>query len=156
MPHGDRYVAQKQITVSTAISVLQLAAGATTPFKIIEAWCTQDSSTTSAQEEISFVRKTAAATVTALVVGTDLLKLHPDFPTPDLQLGAALSGHTATAEGTDGDVVYTEAFNVLAGWKYQPIPDSRIIVDSAGIIALKFLAAPASHDFHFGIVIEEL
>jgi hypothetical protein len=156
MAHGQRVTLTQQITVATAITVLQVKAGTSLGFQIIEAWCTQDSSTTSAMEEIVLLRKSAAATVTAAVLGTNLVNMHNDAGTPDLDLSTSGTGHTATVEGTDDDILVQESFNVLAGWKYQPIPESRIRASVGEIVGLKFLSAPASHDFQFGIVLEEV
>lgn len=156
MPYNHVYTLRHQATVSTAISVLQLAAGALCPFEILSASANQRGSTVSVQEKISFVRKTGAATVTTAVVGTHLFKTKTGDPTPSLQLGTALTGVIGTAEGTDGDNLLEEGFNVLNGWVYLPVPEERIFVPAAGIIALKFLVAPASQAWDFRVTVREL
>ena len=156
MPYGHVYTLRNELTVSTAITVLQIAAGATCPFLILSARLTQRGSTTSAQEKIAWVRKTAAATVTAAVVGTNLFKARTGDPTPSLQLGTALTGWTATVEGTDGDIPVQDGFNVLNGWSYQPVPESRLFVPAAGLVGLKFLTAPASQTWEIYAEVLEL
>lgn len=157
MPHGHVYTLQEKINTGAAITLLQLLAGATTPFELLSARITQSSSTTSEQIEAQIVRKSAAATVTAAVIGTNLFKNRPGDPNPDLQLGTAATGHTATAEGTDGDEPGSGGFNILNGWLWEPIPKGRLIVRAAGIIGVKFAVAPTSaQDYHVEMVIEEL
>lgn len=155
MPAGDVYTLRQSSTVSTAITVLQLKAGANNGFVIIRASLTQYGSTTSAQETISIVRKSGAATVTTAVAGTTLLSRDPNQATASLSLGTSATGVTATGEGTDGDVILQEGFNVLNGWLYIPVPEERIYVPPAGIIGLKFLTAPASQTWKQEVVIME-
>lgn len=144
------------VTIATAITALQLKAGVNGPIEILRAWATQASSTTSAQCSLALVRKTAAATVTTAVAGTHLNKLNPVFPTADASLGVSASGITGTVEGTDGDILFDQGLNALGGWLYAPVPEERIIVPQAGIIALKFLDAPGSAKWYCGIVFREL
>jgi len=156
MPYGHVYTLRHEATVSTAITLLQLVAGAAVPFEILSALLTQRGSITSVQEKIAFVRKSAAATVTTAVAGTHLFKTKPGDPTAGLQLGTALTGVIATAEGTDTDVPYEEGFNVLNGWKYQPVPEERLYVAGGAILGLKFRTAPASQVWQMAITIREL
>jgi len=156
MAFGHRYTLRHEATVSTAITILQLAAGAAVPFLIVSALLTQDGSTTSAQEKIAFVRKSAGATVTTAVVGTHLFKTAPGDPTPGLSLGTTTTGVIATAEGTDTDVAYEEGFNVLSGWRFTPSEKEYIMVPGAGIIGLKFRTAPASQTWQMSITVQEL
>jgi len=157
MAAGDVYtLVHKRIVVATAITILQLKAGTNSPFEILRAWLSQHLSTTTAQCQIGFVRKSAGATVTAAVVGTTLYKRSPNAGTPDLVLSTTGTGLTATGEGTDTDEIYPDAFNVLNGWLYLPVPEERILVPISGIIGLKFTVAPASHTFTAGITVREL
>lgn len=157
MAAGDVYtLVHRRIVVATAITILQVKAGANSPVEILRAWISQGLSTTSAQCSLALIRKSAAATVTAGVVGTTLLKRSPNAGTPDLVLSTTGTGLTATGEGTDTDEVYPDSFNVLNGWLYHPIPEERLLVPVNGILGLKFMAAPASHTFTAGIVLKEL
>lgn len=141
------------ISVSTAITIIQIKAGATRPLRIIRAWCTQSNLTTSAQQRIQLLRKTAAATVTSF---TPLL-YNPGDSAANAAGGTTSTGITASGEGTDGDILVGDVFNLLTGWLYLPVPEERPLVLPAGFIALKFPAAPAAATtFTAGIVFEEI
>jgi hypothetical protein len=146
------YVVRAAITVSTAITVLQVKAGASRSFDLLRAWLTQKGGVGSAQEEIEILRKTAAATVSAF---TPVL-LRPGDAAADAAGGTSATGHTATAEGTDGDIIIHEGFNVLNGWLYLPVPEERIRVPAGGILAMKFPSAPGSQAWKLGMVFGEL
>lgn len=155
MPAGDVYTLRQSSTISTAITFLQLKAGANNGFVIIRASLTQYGSTTSAQEEIEIVRKSVAATVSTAVAGTTLFFRDPNQAAASLTLGTSATGVTATGEGTDGDVILREGFNVLNGWMYIPVPEERIYVPPGGIIGLKFPTSPASQTWKQEVVIME-
>lgn len=156
MPYGHIYTLRHEAVVATAITVLQLKAGATTPFQILEAGITQRLSVVSAQESICLVRKSTAATVTAAIAGTHLFTGRPGDPAADLSLTTTATGVIGTAEGTDTDMLLREAFNVLNGWNKIWVPETRPLVRAAGIIALKFLTAPASQTWDAWVTIMEL
>ena len=136
-PYTVALVAQ---AVTGGITLVQVKAGANRRVAITRAWCSQSNQTTSAQQRIQVVRKTAAATVTS---STPLL-VNSITAAAEAVGGAAATGVNATAEGTDGDVLVHDVFNVLNGWIWIPTPEERPIVLPAGIIALKFPAAPGS------------
>ena len=143
------------LTTAAAISLLQVATSATRGVEILRASLTQRGSVTSVQEKIALVRKSAAATVTAAAIGTTLNKGNPNDQSPSLQLGVALTGTTATVEGTNTDITLEEGFNVLAGWLYLPVPEERISIPAASFLAMTFLAAPASQVWYPEIVMRE-
>lgn len=144
------------LTVATAITLLQVATHATRPVEILRASLTQRGSATSVQEKIALLRKSGAATVTAAVVGTHLLKMNPNDQAPSLQLGAALTGINASAEGTNTDLTVEEGFNVLSGWLLLPVPEERIFIPPAAFLGMTFLTAPASQQWYPEIVMREL
>lgn len=131
-------------TVSTAITILQLTAPSTMDLTLVRAWCEQGGSTTSAAATIELIRKTATATLTNTLTP---VALSENDPAP-----SATAKSVATAEGTDGNILIREAFNVLNGWLYLPVPEERIVVKAGGILALKFPSAPASQSWEFGFV----
>jgi hypothetical protein len=160
MPSGDVYtVMNKAIVVSTAISVIQLKAGTVNACLILRASATQRGSTTSVQEDIALVRKSAAATVTAAIDATDgtatIVKRDTGQPAASAILSTSGTGITASGEGTNANVVIREGFNILNGWLYLPVPEERIYIPPSGIIALTFLTAPASQTWNFELVFEE-
>lgn len=128
-------------TISTAITIIQIKAGATTPLWLVRAVLTMRGSVTSAQERVQIVRKSAAATVTS---ATPLL-LDEGDDAADAVGGTSATGITGTAEGTDTNILVDRGFNVLNGFEWIPTPLEMIKVLPAGIIALKFPVAPASN-----------
>ena len=138
MPATGVYSAYMEaVSVSGAITLVQVKAGSTHIVRILRAWCSQSSTTTSARQRIQVLRKSAAATVTSFTPkplnGSQAAKAVG---------GTSATGHTASGEGTDGDVLFTDAFDLVTGWEKVWIPEERIIVPAGGIIALKFPAAP--------------
>jgi len=146
------YVVRQAITNPGAITLLQIKAGASNPFKLLRAWVSQTPSTTSAQLDIQILRKSGAATVTSF---TPLL-LRPSDPAANAVGGASATGYTATGEGTDGDLLIQEGFNILNGYLYLPVPEERIVVPVAGIIGLKFAIAGGNFTFKCGMIFGEL
>lgn len=128
------------VSVTGAITLVQLKAGSTAPLVLLRAWCSQRTLTSSAQQRVQIVRKSGAATVTS---ATPLL-LDPGDAASAAVGGTSATGINATAEGTDGDILYHDNFNVLNGWLWVPVPEERVIVPPAGIIGLKFPTAPGS------------
>jgi len=150
--HGVYVVNLTAVSVSGAITLIQVKAVTTNPHEIIRASCWQSSSTTSAQQRLQLLRKSATATVTSF---TPLL-MNPGDAAAQAVGGAAATGTSASAEGTDGDILVNEVFNVLNGWLYLPVPEERPFVAAAGIIGLKFPTAPAATTFTAQVVFREL
>src|SRR6185369_11571686 len=110
MPAGDVYtVLNKAVTISTAITIIQIKAGTTNGIEILRASLTQQGSTTSAQESVAFVRKSSAATVTAAVDATDntatIVKKDAGQAAAAAVLSTTGTGITGTAEGTDANTL---------------------------------------------------
>jgi hypothetical protein len=140
------------IVVTTAITISQYKAGAANPAEVLRASITQGLSETSIQEQIKILRKTAGATVTSQTP----LEWNPDGVAAFGVGGTAASGITATSEGTDGDLLVNEGWNVLNGftWMKGAHPE-QLFIPGAGIIAVKFAVAPASHTWRHYLVIAE-
>lgn len=150
MAAGRYTVVTEAQTISTAITILELTAPSTAVLRLVKAWVTQHSVTTSAGFRIQLLRKTATITGTAT----------PPTPRPTL-VGYAASGctvkHVATAEGTDGVVLDADGMNHLNGYIWVPTDQwSNIYVPPSGIIALKFPAAPTSASWAAGFEWDEL
>jgi hypothetical protein len=145
---GNAYtVVRPAVTTSTAITIIQLTVPTTTLAEITRAWVDQSSSTTSTAARIQIVRKTGVATVTS------------QNPTPlGTNSGASLcvggvsaTGITATVEGTDGNILVDDGFNILNGWLWVPVPEERIVVRPGETIGLKFPSAPTSAAYSAGL-----
>lgn len=139
------------VAISTAITIIQLKAGASRGLELLRAKISQAVSETSTQEHIQILRKSAAATVTSRTP----LKLNPDDGAADAVGGTAATGITATAEGTDGDVLIEEGFNILNGWEWLPTPEERIVAHAGDFLALKFGTAPASQTWYASLYFRE-
>lgn len=126
--------------VTAGITLVQLKAGSGSICRILRAWCSQRNLTGSAMQSIEIVRKSGAATVTSF---TPLL-WDPGDAAANAVGGTSATGYNASGEGTDGDVLVSDAFNILNGWLWVPTPEERIIVPPSGIIGLKFPNAPGS------------
>ncbi len=141
------------VSVTGAITLVQLKAGATSSCEILRAWCSQETLDASDQQPIDIVRKSVAATVTSF---TPLL-IRPTDAVADAVGGTAATGTDASVEGTDTDIVHVDCFNILNGWFYVPVPEERIWVAPAGIIGLRFPIAPGSAmDVFAGFVWREI
>jgi hypothetical protein len=140
MPHGPYTVNMVNISVSAAITLVQIKAGATNPLQLIEARCSQSGSTTSAMQRIQIAKLTAASTVTST---TPLLE-NPSDAAANAVGGVSATGVNASAEGTYTDIYVDWDFNVLQGFLWQPVLEDRIWVAAAGIIGMRFPGAPGS------------
>lgn len=134
-------VSLTRVSVSAAITLIQIKAGATVPLQIIRARASQTSSTTSAMQAIQLNRKSAAATVTSF---TPLITGPVTDPAASAVGGTSATGTNASAEGTDSNIITQDVFNVLNGWLYLPTPKEYPYIDAASIVGLKFPVAPGS------------
>jgi hypothetical protein len=137
---GVYNVTMNAVSVSGAITLLQIKAGTSRAVEIMRAWVSQSASTTSAQQRIQINRKSAAATVTSFTP----LVINGGAVAANAAGGTSATGTNASAEGTDSDILIMDAFNVLNGWLWVPTPEERITVPAGGIVGLKFPAAPGS------------
>lgn len=133
---GVRFTVMDPGTAYTAArSILEVTADSTHILRLLRAHISNESSITSEQLEARILRKTAAGTGTSR--------------TPvDLSGNAGAFGGSArsnmTAEGTLGDILWREAWNVLNGWSWSSIDDDEIIVPPSGILALEIPTAPVA------------
>ena len=144
------------VSISTAISALQLKTGTNGAVEILRHGCSQSTSTTSTQVKAGLIRKTAAATVTTGVAGTTLLKNNLIAPTSDASLGTTATGITASAEGTNGELTDVRGFNILNGLEVLYTPEERKMVAIGTFAAETFLSAPPSATWDAFIEFREL
>lgn len=125
------------ITGTGPKTLAQIKAGAATPVQLIACSIGQVGSTTSTQYIAEIVRKSAAATVTSQ---TPLL-LSPNDGAAQAVGGVSATGINASAEGTDGDILWQEGPNILGSWVWQRgrVGQEEIWVAGGGIIALKIV-----------------
>lgn len=132
-------IKHEAIAVAGAITIIQLKAGPNCVCVIHRLEMSQTGSTTSAMVRTQIVRKSATATVTSY---TPLLLDSGDGAAKSVG-GTSATGITASAEGTDTDILHSATWNALSGYIYLPIPEERIKVPGAGFLGVKFPANPA-------------
>jgi hypothetical protein len=146
------------VTASTPLTLVQYAASSTNAAELLFFSVGQTGSTTSAQEHVRVIRKTAGATVTIGAVGTNIFDATHNSSGGQAFLGTlstSATGVTGTAEGTDGDEWDRRCFNVLAGYEKDYQPNARLWVPPSGIIAIK-MGAIVSLTWHCTMTIREM
>lgn len=156
--YGRSYVFRRQVTGTTADrALLQIQAPTDTSIVILRAWVNQETSEASLQTGIRLARKSAAQTVTAAVIATDVFPLDPDDAASTVQVGTAATGYVGTTAGTTSGVLIQEGYNVVGnGWLYLPVPEERILLKAGAIIALESTETIATSLFNCGIVFLEM
>jgi hypothetical protein len=137
---GPYVVNMTNVAVTGAITLIQIKAGATRMVMLLRASVSQSNMTTMAMQRVQILRKTGTATVTSY---TPLL-YSPSQPAADAAGGTSATGTNASNEGTDGDILVNDTFNILNGWLWIPTPEERIVVPPGGFIGLKLPTAPGS------------
>lgn len=134
------YNIRRSATTSTGITIVQIKA-VTVGLEVLRVSVTQSDTTSSAQAVIQILRKTAAATVTTF---TPVLQ-GANYPAALAVGSTSGTGITASGEGTDGDILDEQGFNILNGYLWTPTCEAeRITVPAGGIVAVKFPSAPTS------------
>lgn len=143
-----------RLSVTAAITLIQIKAGATVPLQIIRATLGQTTSNISTQQAVQINRKSGTATVTSF---TPLLTGPATDPAAASVGGTAATGTNASAEGTDTDILRQGVLNYPMEWLYLPTPKEYLFVGAATFIGLKLPVAPsASTAFTADIVYEEV
>jgi hypothetical protein len=136
MAYGEYVVRMDAVSVSTAITLVQVTAPATGTLEVVRYSIEQSNLTTNAMQRVQLLRKSAAATVTSFT---------PVPMAAGMPAAGASAGHTASSEGTDSTIIHGRSFSWLAGYEWVAMDEEeRIIVPASGIIALKLPAAPGS------------
>ena len=100
------------VAVTSAITLLQYKAGSSNIAKILRVQVTQSNQSSSAQQTVAILRKSGAATVTSY---TPRL-IDPGDSAAGGVGGTTATGTNASGEGTNGDILLQQDFNVLNGW----------------------------------------
>jgi len=119
-------------SVSSAATLVQVNAPSNAALKILRAWisvCTVSSCALQAR----LSRRTTGGT------GTSFTPIRHD-PWDVSTSATATVNHSA--EGSLGDVIIRDTFNVLNGLLYLPIPEERIIVPPGCALSLDLPVAP--------------
>lgn len=136
-------------SVSVAKTIAEVTAPADSAVTLLRAWVGQDVSETSEALVVGITTKSAAGAGTAFTPR----KLNPRY---------AAAGSTArvadfTGEGTITEDLYREAFNILNGWLWLPVPEERITIAGGDIVGIRLRTAPAAAlTISAGLVFAEL
>jgi hypothetical protein len=134
-------VSMTRVSVSGAITLLQIKMGATVPGECLRVSCDESSSTTSTQQPAQVNRKSAAGTVTSF---TPVAHGPTTDPAASAVGGTAATGTNASAEGTDSNILKQGVWNYLNGFLWVPKTVEQAFIDAASIIGLKLPIAPGS------------
>lgn len=134
--------------VTTNKTLVQVNAAATVALEILRCWITNTESEVSTAEEAEIIRRTTAGTSTA----------YTPLPLQGSGACASTAGVNHTVEGTAGDSLWREGFNILDGWMWAPLAaEERIVVPPSGRISIRFAANPeASTTVTAGIEFREI
>jgi hypothetical protein len=147
------YTVSTVITNPSTVTNLNLQAHATKPFVVVRVLIELAQATipTSANCRVRLVRKTAAPTVTSIAASTFL---NHDPSDADAGLTA---GHTASAEGTDGDFI-ERGWNSSFGFDWSPTPEEYIVVPAgtSNGFGLKSNVAPPAGNYAFSVTFHEI
>jgi hypothetical protein len=143
------------ITNPGAVTNLVVHAAATKLLVVVRAQISLAQATipSAANARIRLIRKTAAGTYTS-VAATTFMNLNP------VDADASFTaGHTASAEGTDGDFI-EYGWGSTTGWSFDwaPTPEEYIMVPAgtANGLALKSNVAPPVGNYAFSFTVHEL
>ena len=142
-------ITHKNVAGGTSIvTLIEFTAATNQSVVILRAWCSQSGSTTSAQQNINLIRKSAAGTnVTAP-------NANP-VDASDTAFAGTVRG-LCTVESTLGVDLIADSFNWVNGWIWLPVPEERIYVKGTGIVDLRLPSAPPSLTINCGITVGEL
>lgn len=146
-----------------SIKISALAAGATLLFitapsgkivEVLEASVTNCTNETNEQLECCLQKITTLGTPTATTI----------TPTPtepgDQAAASTVKGNCSSEPTTytSGATFGQEGFPTMAGWRYQPLPETRCYIGSAASIGLRLLPTPAlgSFDADVRVVFREI
>lgn len=147
------YTISQVITNPGAVTNLNLQAHATKPFVVVRVLIELAQATipTAANARVRLVRKTSAPTVTSIAAATFI-----NHDPTDSDAGFT-AGHTATAEGTDGDFM-ERGWRSDIGFDWAPTPEEYIVVP-AGVtngFGTKHNVAPPAGNYTFTITVHEI
>ncbi len=121
--------------VTLAATLIQINAASNRMLVLLYAEVTQEVSETSEQLAVQILKVTTAGTGTAAT------------PRP-VEENQGAAGFTATTdhtvEGTASTVLRRTGGNILNGWIYQPVPESRLWVPVSGRLAIRLPTAPGA------------
>lgn len=151
--HSRPYSLATVITNPSTVSNFGIQASASKPLVVIRAWIrpAQSALPTAAFARVRLIKKTAAPTYTSIAAST-FINLDPSDADASFT-----AGHTASAEGTDGDFI-EDGWHSNEGWDWDPTPEEYIMIPAgaANGLAIKHNVAPPSGAYAFGMTVHEI
>ena len=145
---GDRFeFSVEGEAFSGALTIIEATAPTAERYKLIRAWVTQDDSEVNQQNVCDVVIKSVAGTGTSYTAKP----IKRGGPAPGTGSSAR---DVLTAEGTIAEAYHRMGWNNLSGYLWQPVPEDRLITEVNGIIAVRFVVAPAAINVSAGMILE--
>ncbi|HQQ75760.1 MAG TPA: hypothetical protein PLB01_00275 [Thermoanaerobaculia bacterium] len=142
-------ITQKNVSLTAAVqTVIEFTAATNQTVVVLRAWISQSGSTTSAQQNVNLIRKTAAGT------NATAPNANP-VDASDTAFAGTVRG-LCTTEGTLGVDLIADSFNWVNGWIWLPVPEERIYVKGGAILGLRLPTAPPALTCNAGITVGEL
>lgn len=144
-------------TVTGPLHLVEVTASANNMTRIYDTYVGSPLATTSDLSYLSWLRKTGGGTptfdttATASLVGRD----DPGAPDPSTVIKTNESGGTSWTLGNEEGFGY-DSFDVLNGWKWEPIPGSGLVLAPAGVAVLQLLQAITSTTLTIVFTFEEI
>jgi hypothetical protein len=137
-----------QSLTAAITTLIEMTAAAAKSYILTRAWISQRSNTTSQQQSVQILRRTTVSTNVAT-------PLSNPYDAGDSAFAGTVRG-LATVLGGAGAVLYSDSFNWQNGWLWLPVPEERIFLPGAGILALHLPVAPPALTVSCGIDILEI
>lgn len=137
-----------QALTAAPTAIVEVTAHTNRSLIVTRASLSQQGNTTSAQQGVQMARQSTAGTnVTSPT-------LQPN-DSDDAAAGLTARG-LCTVLGTLGNVLYPDSFNWQNGWLYLPVPEERIAVPGAGILALRTTTTPPAQTINATLAVLEI
>lgn len=139
-------------SLAAAKTLMHLTAPATAAVEILSASITNCSSETNEQLEATFQRISALGTPT----DTDITPVPKEVG--DAAADTTVAGNVTGSEPTyaSGTEMGREGFSSLGGYRFQPVPEERIVIPPSGSIGLRMLSTPTAFDALVAVTMREI
>jgi len=143
------------VSCSAVQDLVAVKAASGVVFKVLECRVAQAFSATSAQQRVRLSRLTATATLGS---GGDATPDTQKHETGDAAMASTAHTNDTTQATTSGakSTIFEDAFNMLAGFVYTPIPEAQLIFAPGEAFVLEFPSAPTSGAYNGAVTIEEI
>lgn len=140
--------------LAAAKTVMYITSASGKVVEILSASLSNESNETNEQLECKFHRVATLGTPTATTVTAA-----PTEP-GDQAAGSTVKGNVTALEPTyEAEHVKEfgkKGFSSLAGWYFDPLPEERPVIESAGTIGLRMMSTPTAFDALLNIVFREI